>query len=90
MQKWSAHPYTKTGISECGNVYVKYIWGKAHNRSLDHNQLKPYKDANYISSDEDIEQHNTEEISAINSFHHQNFLSSRVSISMTKVMYPQM
>ena len=69
MQKWSAHPYTITGISECGKVYVKDIWGKAHKRSLPPNQLKPYKDASYISSDEDVEQPLMEEISAINCFH---------------------
>ena len=81
LQKWSAHPYTITGIRECGNVYVKDIWGKGYKRSLPPKQLKPYKDANYISSDEDVEQNNMEEISAINSFCHKNFLLSRVSIT---------
>ena len=38
-----ANPYTIIGISECGNVYVKDIWDKAHKRSLPPNQLKPYK-----------------------------------------------
>ena len=80
MQKLHAHPYTITGISECGNVYVKDIWGKVHKMSLPPNQLKPHNDANYISSDEDMEQHNTEEISAINSLHHQNLLSSRIFV----------
>ena len=80
VQKWSAHPYTITGISECGNVYVKDIWGKAHKRSLPPNQLKPYKDANYISSDEDVEHPVMEEISVRRSFHHQQFPSSKVSI----------
>ena len=80
VRKWSAHPYTITGISECGNVYVKDIWGKAHKRSVPPNQLKPYKDANYISSDEDVEHPVMEEISVIKSFHHQQFPSSKVSI----------
>ena len=78
--KWSAHPYTIPGISECGSVYVKDIWGKAHKMSLPPNQLKPYKDANYISSDEDVEHPVMEEISVIKSFHHQQFPSSKVSI----------
>ena len=73
VQKLSAHPYTITGIRECGNVYVKDIWGKAHKRSLPPNQLKPYKDANDISSDEGVEQSIMEKISVINSFHHQKF-----------------
>ena len=30
VQNRSACPYTITGISECGNVYIKDIWGKAH------------------------------------------------------------
>ena len=34
VQKWSAHPYTITGINECGNVYVKDIWGKAHKHEI--------------------------------------------------------
>ena len=73
MQKWSAHPYTITGIGECGNVYVEDIWGKAHKRSVSPNQLKPYKDANYISSDEDVKHPVMEEISVVKSFHHQQF-----------------
>ena len=80
VQKWSAHPYTITGISECGNVHVKDILGKAHKRSLPPNQLKPYKDANYISSDEDVEHPVMEEISVIISFHCQQFPSSKGSI----------
>ena len=79
MQKWSAHPYTITGISECGNVYVKDIWGKAHKRSPPPNGLKHYKDADYISLDEDVVHPVMEEISVINSFHHQQFPSSKVS-----------
>ena len=78
--KWSAHPYTITCISECGNVYVKDIWGKAHKRSVPPNQLKPYKDANYISLDEDVEHSVMEKISVIKSFHHQQFPSSKVSV----------
>ena len=74
------HLYTITDISKCGNVYVKDIWGKANKRSLPPNQLKPYKDANYISSDEDVEQPITEEISAIYIFHCQQFLSLTFSI----------
>ena len=42
-QKWCAHPYTVTGISECGNVYVKAIWGKTHKRSLPPSQLSHMK-----------------------------------------------
>ena len=80
MQKWSAHLYTITGISKCGNVYVKDMWGKAHKRFVPPNQLKPYKDANYISSDEDVEHLIMEEISVIKSFHCQQFPSSKVSI----------
>ena len=56
------------------------IWGKAHKRSLPPNQLKPYKYANYISSDEDVEQPIMEEICVVKSFYHQQFLSSKVSI----------
>ena len=78
VQKRSAYPYTITGISECGNVYVKDIWGKVHKRSVPPNQLKPYKDANYISSDEDVEHPVMEKISVIKSFHHQKFLLSRM------------
>ena len=80
VQKWSAHPYTITGISECGNIYVKDIWGKAHKRSQPPYHLKPYKDANYISSDEDVEHLVMEEISVIKSSCCQQFLSSKVSI----------
>ena len=73
--KWSAHPYTITGISECGNVNVKDIWEKHTKKSVLPNQLKPCKGANYISSDEDVEHPVMEEISIIKSFHHQQFLS---------------
>ena len=71
--KWSWHPYTITGISECGNVYVKDIWGKADKRSLPPSQLKPYKDPDYISSDEDTALYQY-------SFHHQEFPLSRISV----------
>ena len=80
MQKWGAHPFTITGISECGNVYVKDIWGKANKRSQHPYQLKPYKGTNYISSDKDVKQPVMEEISFIKSFCHQQFPSSKVSI----------
>ena len=80
LQKWIAHPYTITGISECGNVYAKDIWVKAHKRSLPPNQLKPYKNAIYISSDEDVKPPVMEEISVVNSFHYQQFPLSKVSI----------
>ena len=80
MQKWSAHLYKITGISVCGNGYVKDIWGKAHKRSVPPSHLKPYKDANYISSDEDVEYHVMEEISVVKSFGCQQFPSSKVSI----------
>ena len=73
VQKWSAHPYTITGISECGNVYIKDICGKVHKRSVPPNQLKSYKDANYISSDEDVKHPVMEEMSVIKCFHHQQF-----------------
>ena len=53
-------------------LYFKDIWGKAHKRSLPPNQLKPYKDANYISSDENGEHPVMEEISVVNSFHPSN------------------
>ena len=66
--KSSAHPCTITGISECGNVYAKDIWGKAHKRSLPPSQLKPYKDCNNISSDEDTAPNCTNTVSAIKSF----------------------
>ena len=77
---WSAHPYTIIGISECGSAYVKDIRGKAHKRSAPPNQLKPYKNADYISSDEDVEHLVMEQISIISSFHHQQFPSSKVSV----------
>ena len=80
MWKWTTHPYTITGISECGNVYVKDIWGKAHKRSVPPNHLKPYKDVNYISSDEDVEHPVMEKISVIKSSCHQQFPSSKVSV----------
>ena len=67
-------PYTVTGISECGNVCVKDIWDKAHKRSLPPSQLKPYKDASYISSDEDIALNCTDTVSAIKRFQCQEFL----------------
>ena len=79
MQKCSAHPYTIRGISECGNVYVKDIWGKVHKRSLPPSQLKPYKDLNYASSHEDTAPNCTHTVFTIKSFHHQEFPSTTVS-----------
>ena len=80
VQKWTAHPYTITGISECGNVYVKDIWSKGDKRSLPASQLKPYKDPDYISSDEDKAPNCTNTVPVIKSFHHQEFLSTTVSV----------
>ena len=34
VKKWSSHPYTIPGISECGNVYVKDMYGVKHTKDL--------------------------------------------------------
>ena len=81
VQKWSAHPYTIIGISECGNVYVKDICGKAHKRSLPPSQPKPYKDPDYISCDEDTALNCTNTVYAIKNFCHQEFPLTTVSLS---------
>ena len=59
-------------------MYMSKISGVKHTNQL--NQLKAYKDANYISSDEEVEHPVMEEISVVKSFHHQQFQSSKVSI----------